>query len=98
LMLASGADKADIICRMVEGPIMSEVPATALQMHPRAIVVLDEAAASKLKRREFYKWVFGNKGGGRQEKPVPNTPGKVVPPNPPGGGGIPNQHPMVSGE
>jgi len=61
LMLASGADKADIICRMVEGPIMSEVPATALQMHPRAIVVLDEAAASKLKRRDFYKWVFANK-------------------------------------
>src|SRR5262252_3667491 len=61
LMLASGADKADIICRMVEGPIMSEVPATALQMHPRAIAVLDEAAASKLKRREFYKWVFANK-------------------------------------
>ena len=61
LMLASGADKADIICRMVEGPIMSEVPATALQMHPRAIVVLDEAAASKLKRKDFYKWVFANK-------------------------------------
>jgi len=61
LMLASGADKADIICRMVEGPIMSEVPATALQMHPRAIVVLDEPAASKLKRGDFYKWVFANK-------------------------------------
>jgi glucosamine-6-phosphate deaminase len=61
LMLASGADKADIICRMVEGPIMSEVPATALQMHPRAILVLDEPAASKLKRRDFYKWVFANK-------------------------------------
>jgi len=61
LMLASGAEKADILCRMVEGPIMSEVPATALQMHPRAVVVLDEGAASKLKRRDFYKWVFANK-------------------------------------
>jgi glucosamine-6-phosphate deaminase len=61
LMLASGADKADIVCRMVEGPIMSEVPATALQMHPRATAILDEPAASSLKRRDYYKWVFANK-------------------------------------
>jgi glucosamine-6-phosphate deaminase len=61
LMLASGPDKADIVCRMVEGPIMSEVPATALQMHPRAVAVLDEAAALRLKRRDYYKWVFANK-------------------------------------
>lgn len=61
LMLASGADKAEIVCRMVEGPITSEVPATALQMHPRATAVLDEPAASALKRRDYYKWVFANK-------------------------------------
>jgi len=61
LMLASGSGKADIIREMVEGPITSEVPATCLQMHPRATVVLDEAAASKLKRRDYYKWVFENK-------------------------------------
>jgi glucosamine-6-phosphate deaminase len=61
LMLAAGADKADIVQRMVEGPIMAEVPATALQMHPRAAAILDDPAASKLKRREYYKWVFANK-------------------------------------
>jgi glucosamine-6-phosphate deaminase len=61
LLLASGAEKSEIICRMVEGPIMSEVPATALQMHRLATVVLDEGAASKLKRRDYYKWVFENK-------------------------------------
>jgi glucosamine-6-phosphate deaminase len=61
LMLASGPDKAEIICRMVEGPIMSEVPATALQMHRLATVVLDEGSASKLRRRDYYKWVFENK-------------------------------------
>jgi glucosamine-6-phosphate deaminase len=61
LMLASGGDKSGIICRMVEGPIMSEVPATALQMHRLTTVVLDEGAASKLKRRDYYKWVFENK-------------------------------------
>ena len=61
LMLASGPDKADIVQRMVEGPIMSEVPATALQMHPRASAILDEPAAAKLKRKDYYKWVFANK-------------------------------------
>ena len=61
LMLASGAGKADIIREMVEGPITSEIPATCLQLHPRATVVLDEAAAAKLKRRDYYKWVFENK-------------------------------------
>ena len=61
LMLASGVDKADIVQRMVEGPIMSEVPATALQMHPRATAILDESSAARLKRRDYYKWVFENK-------------------------------------
>jgi glucosamine-6-phosphate deaminase len=61
LMLVSGPEKAEIVRLMVEGPLTSEVPATALQMHPRAVVVLDEAAASRLKRRDYYKWVFENK-------------------------------------
>ena len=61
LMLVSGTEKAEIVRLMVEGPVTSEAPATALQMHPRAVVVLDEAAASKLKRRDYYAWVDANK-------------------------------------
>ena len=61
LLLASGAGKAEIIRDMAEGPISSEIPASALQLHPRATVILDEASASKLKRRDYYKWVFENK-------------------------------------
>ncbi len=61
LMLASGSGKAEIIREMVEGSITSEVPASCLQLHPRATVILDEAAAAKLKRRDYYKWVFENK-------------------------------------
>ena len=61
LMLASGASKAGIIQQMVEGPITAEVPASMVQFHRRATVVLDEAAAAKLKRRDYYKWVFANK-------------------------------------
>lgn len=61
LMLVSGAEKADVVRQMVEGPVTSEVPASALQLHPRAVGVLDEGAASKLRRRDYYKWVFENK-------------------------------------
>jgi glucosamine-6-phosphate deaminase len=61
LLLASGAEKAEIVRLMVEGPVTAEVPASALQMHARAAAVLDEAAASRLKRRDYYKWVFENK-------------------------------------
>ena len=61
LMMVSGDGKADIVRQFVEGPITSEIPATVLQLHPRALVVLDEAAASRLKRREYYQWVAQNK-------------------------------------
>jgi glucosamine-6-phosphate deaminase len=36
------------------------VTATALQLHPRATVVVDEAAAGKLKEQEYYRWIFDN--------------------------------------
>lgn len=61
LLLAEGADKAEIVHRMVEGPLTAEVPASALQLHPHVSVVIDEAAASKLKRRDYYKWTYENK-------------------------------------
>ncbi|HYE98572.1 MAG TPA: glucosamine-6-phosphate deaminase [Planctomycetota bacterium] len=61
LMMVSGASKAGVVRDFVEGPLTAEVPASILQLHPRAVVVLDEAAASKLKRRDYYKWVFANK-------------------------------------
>ena len=61
LMMVTGEGKAGIVRDFVEGPLTAEVPASILQLHPRALVVLDEAAASKLKRRDYYKWVFANK-------------------------------------
>ncbi len=62
LMLAMGAEKADVVCRMLEGPITAEVPASALQMHRRPTVLLDEAAASKLERREYWKKAYVRRG------------------------------------
>jgi glucosamine-6-phosphate deaminase len=61
LMMVSGEGKAGVVREFVEGPITSEIPASVLQLHPRAVVVLDEAAASKLKRLEYYKWTHANK-------------------------------------
>jgi glucosamine-6-phosphate deaminase len=61
LLLASGAEKAEIVRAAAEGPITAEVPASVIQFHPHATVVLDEEAASKLKRRDYYKWVYENK-------------------------------------
>ena len=61
LLLASGESKAEAIAHAVEGPITSEVPASVLQMHPRTVVIIDEAAASQLKRVDYYKQVYANK-------------------------------------
>lgn len=48
LLLASGAAKADAIAAAVEGPIMAMVPASMIQMHRNAVVILDREAAGKL--------------------------------------------------
>ena len=61
LLLASGESKAEAIAHAVEGPITAEVPASVLQMHPRTIAVIDEGAASQLKRVDYYKQVYANK-------------------------------------
>jgi len=60
LMLVTGAGKAGILARAVEGPITAMVTASALQLHPRCQVVVDEAAASELQGTEYYRWIFAN--------------------------------------
>lgn len=48
LMLAGGKGKADAIKNTIEGPISAMVPATIVQMHRHATLLIDEAAASSL--------------------------------------------------
>ncbi len=60
LLLATGATKAEILARAVEGPITSMVTASALQLHPCCQVITDEAAAATLQNRDYYRWVFAN--------------------------------------
>ena len=61
LLLAFGRKKAQAVAAAVEGPVTAMVPASILQMHPRAIFVLDEDAASLLTRTDYYNWVYSNK-------------------------------------
>jgi len=57
LLLATGGAKAKAIRAAVEGPVSASCPASALQMHPNAVVVVDAAAANELEHRAFYKHV-----------------------------------------
>ncbi len=61
LMLAFGAKKADAVAAAVEGSVTAMNPASVLQMHPVAKCIVDDAAAAKLTRRDYYRWVFTNK-------------------------------------
>lgn len=55
LLLATGAAKADAVAKLAEGPVSAMTPASALQLHPDATVMLDEAAAAKLALRDDYR-------------------------------------------
>ncbi len=55
LLLALGGGKALPVRDMVEGPVSAQVPASALQLHRNAIALLDEGAASRLRRRDDYR-------------------------------------------
>lgn len=48
LLMASGAAKADAIKATVEGPVMAKYPATIVQLHQFATILVDRDAASKL--------------------------------------------------
>ena len=61
LLLAFGDNKSEAVAGAVEGPITASNPASILQMHPQAKLYLDEKSASKLARRDYYRWVFDNK-------------------------------------
>lgn len=50
ILMAWGEGKAPVIQKTVQGPVTDAVPATYLQNHQNATVVLDEAAAAELTR------------------------------------------------
>ena len=67
LLLAYGARKAVAVARTVEGPVTAMVPASALQLHPRATVIVDEAAAAELALADYYRGVYRDKPAWQRE-------------------------------
>jgi len=61
VLLAFGPKKAKAIAATVEGPLAAINPASVLQMHPKATLCLDGAAAAKLKYADYYRRVYDHK-------------------------------------
>ena len=60
ILLATGQEKSQIVAKAIEGPITAMVSATALQLHPRCTIVIDEDAACRLQEADYYRWIFQN--------------------------------------
>jgi glucosamine-6-phosphate deaminase len=60
LLLATGRAKASILAKAVEGPITAMISASAIQLHRNCKAIVDEEAASELKERDYYNWIFQN--------------------------------------
>lgn len=54
VLVASGPTKAAAVAAALEGPLSASCPASVLQWHPDATAVLDEAAATQLRNRDYY--------------------------------------------
>jgi glucosamine-6-phosphate deaminase len=61
VLTASGRRKAAAVAAAVEGPVTASCPASVLQLHPHATVVVDEAAATDLERAAYYRYTLEHK-------------------------------------
>ncbi|WP_331708932.1 glucosamine-6-phosphate deaminase [Enterococcus faecalis] len=48
ILMAYGEAKAEAIKVMIDGPVTTDMPASALQNHQDVVIIIDDAAASKL--------------------------------------------------
>lgn len=65
IMLGFGRGKAQAVREAVEGPLSARWPASVLQLHPHATVVVDEDAASQLAFVEYYRATYAGKPAGQ---------------------------------
>jgi glucosamine-6-phosphate deaminase len=61
ILIATGAGKAAAVQAMVEGPVSAHCPASVLQLHRHATILLDDAAASSLSLRDYYRETYAHK-------------------------------------
>lgn len=57
LLLATGSAKAAAVAAALEGPLSASCPASAIQLHPDATVLLDPEAAAELRLTDYYERV-----------------------------------------
>jgi glucosamine-6-phosphate deaminase len=55
VLLAFGAAKAEAVAGAVEGPVSASLPASVIQLHPEVLVLVDEAAAARLRYADYYR-------------------------------------------
>ncbi len=63
ILIATGAQKAQAVRDLVEGPVAAICAASVLQLHPHATILVDEAAASSLRLADYYRHSYDNKPG-----------------------------------
>lgn len=61
VLLAFGEAKAEAVAGAVEGPVSASLPASVIQLHPEVTVLLDEAAASRLRDADYYRSAWTNR-------------------------------------
>ncbi|MEZ9594120.1 glucosamine-6-phosphate deaminase [Shewanella sp. 10N.261.52.F9] len=56
LLMATGENKASAVKQMITGPLNAMCPASALQLHQHAVIIIDKAAASELTEQDYFLW------------------------------------------
>ncbi|MEU3919613.1 glucosamine-6-phosphate deaminase [Streptomyces sp. NPDC029004] len=65
VLIAIGPHKAHSVAAAVEGPVSAMCPASILQLHPHATVVVDELAAARLEQQPYYRHIARHKPPGQ---------------------------------
>jgi len=60
VLVATGHRKALAVAAIIEGPISAMWPGSVLQLHQHATIIIDEAAAERLREAEYYKQVYAH--------------------------------------
>ena len=61
VLVATGRSKAEAVHQLVEGPVSAMWPATILQHHRHATVLLDDSAANRLQLVDYYRETYRSK-------------------------------------
>lgn len=61
VLIACGSNKALAVADLVEGPVTAMCTASALQLHQRATILVDESAAAKLTQHDYYRSTYEHK-------------------------------------